>query len=141
MSEVKQWCRICNPRIYASDGKPVELDRCDEHKSSPDPLVAIAESLERLADLAEVDVIEAVLREVAHERIKQLDKWGQQDCTDFEWISILTEEVGEAAKEANDFNFKKIDDPTALPRLRKELIQIAAVAVAHVEAIDRRIKG
>lgn len=86
----------------------------------------------------QLDVIELVLREVNDERIRQLDKWGQQDCNDFEWISILTEEVGEAAKEANDFNFTKINDSTALPRLRKELIQIAAVAVAHVEAIDRR---
>ena len=82
--------------------------------------------------------ISFLLLEVYAERIKQLNKWGVQDCTDFEWISILTEEVGEAAKEANDFNFIKINDSTALPRLRKELIQIAAVAVAHVEAIDRR---
>jgi malonyl CoA-acyl carrier protein transacylase len=42
------------------------------------------------------------------------------------WEHILTEEHYEAMAE---------EDPT---RLREELIQVAAVAVAWVEAIDRR---
>lgn len=43
-----------------------------------------------------------------------------------DWAGILLEEVYEALAES---------DPT---RLREELIQVAAVAVAWVEAIDRR---
>lgn len=60
------------------------------------------------------------------------------------WIDILVEEVAEAADEAYDVanateatNF----DPAwtgAQQRLRAELVQVAAVAVAWIEAIDRR---
>lgn len=42
------------------------------------------------------------------------------------WLDILLEELGEASAE---------DDPSAL---RAELVQVAAVAVAWVEALDRR---
>jgi hypothetical protein len=43
------------------------------------------------------------------------------------WRLILDEEVAEAAAEGNDAQ-----------RLRRELLQVAAVAVAWVECIDRR---
>jgi hypothetical protein len=39
----------------------------------------------------------SVLREVEAERQRQDEKWGEQNCHDFEWVSILTEEAGEAA--------------------------------------------
>jgi hypothetical protein len=42
------------------------------------------------------------------------------------WVDILEEEVAEAAAES---------DPA---KLRAELVQVAAVAVAWIEAIDRR---
>lgn len=45
------------------------------------------------------------------------------------WAAILAEEVGEALQE---------DDPV---KLRAELVQVAAVACAWVEAIDRRTSG
>ena len=103
-----------------------------------------------------------VLLEVADERVRQTDKWGEQNhpngtgpaklpmpynsgswsaavaaenlklltncaaqighCT---WLHILREEVFEAFAE------------TAPDKLRAELIQVAAVAVQWVEAIDR----
>lgn len=103
-----------------------------------------------------------VLLEVADERVRQTAKWGQQDhpngtgpyklpmpygsgswsaavaaerltlltecasqvgqCT---WLHILREEVFEAFAE---------EDPA---KLRAELIQVAAVAVQWIEAIDR----
>jgi len=94
-----------------------------------------------------------VIGDVLHERRVQNAKWGEQDhpdgtalgnydkwsevhakeatnnaaadgrCT---WRLILAEEVAEAFAES---------DPTLL---REELIQVAAVASAWVEAIDRR---
>lgn len=101
-----------------------------------------------------VNQIRPVLDEVAQERLRQVDKWGEQDhpdgtelryererdaaqgiCdqrfTDGEgsWLDILREEFYEAAAER---------DPA---RLRTELIQVAAVATAWVEAIDRRGVG
>lgn len=65
------------------------------------------------------------------ERIKQDAKWGIQDHDAKGWLPILTEEVGEAAKAMNEND----------PGLREELIQVAAVAMAWVEAMDRRAKG
>ena len=94
-----------------------------------------------------------VIDEVAAERRRQDDKWGEQRHLDgvattdvdrvaaetarracgaaadngtLTWRLILDEEVHEAFAEA---------DPALL---RAELIQVAAVAVAWVEAIDRR---
>jgi len=95
-----------------------------------------------------------VVDEIRRERNRQDVKWGEQNHPDgtgsgapdaaFEarrarnacqhaakrgavtWRHILREEFAEAMAE---------DDPTAL---RAELVQVAAVAVAWVEAIDRR---
>lgn len=94
----------------------------------------------------------AVLGEVGVERARQDARWGVQDhpsgtgqafddelardaaqlaCQDaFEggygtWRHILHEEVAEAFAEA------------APARLRSELVQVAAVAVAWIEALDR----
>lgn len=89
---------------------------------------------------------------IARERAAQDAKWGEQnhrdgtggpgrraaaddarDWTNHQaaektlcWIDILEEEVAEAAAES---------DPV---ELRAELVQIAAVAAAWIEAIDRR---
>lgn len=90
-----------------------------------------------------------VLDDVLEERMLQNRKWGEQNHPDRRglwytraaeleqaaresleagpsWAAILAEEVGEALQE---------DDPA---KLRAELLQVAAVAVAWVEAIDRR---
>lgn len=93
-----------------------------------------------------------VLLELLEERIRQDQKWGEQnhpngggtpshrraadraraicqalaargECT---WEAILLEEVAEALAERDD------------TLLREELVQVAAVAVAWIEAIDRR---
>lgn len=93
------------------------------------------------------------LAEVADERARQDTKWGEQNHPDgtgggntaaaaigarlacqlaakegtVTWRDIMREEVGEAFAET---------DPA---KLRAELIQVAAVAVAWAEAIDRRL--
>jgi NTP pyrophosphatase (non-canonical NTP hydrolase) len=72
-----------------------------------------------------------VLGEVWAERQRQDEKWGQQDHDAHKWMSILVEEVGEVAKEAFEDDDKN---------RRAELIQVAAVAVAAVECIDRKKK-
>lgn len=98
----------------------------------------------------------AIGDEIVAERIRQQDKFGEQNCADAlpqqlaaiysadvarrlcqahfadgrgTWLDILCEEVAEAADEAFDGHTK---------RLRAELVQVAAVAVAWIEAIDRR---
>jgi hypothetical protein len=93
-----------------------------------------------------------VLADVADERTRQDDRWGEQNHPDgtgapefgeladrakqqyedaardgsVTWTNVLLEEVAEAFAES---------DPA---RLREELIQVAAVAVAWAECIDRR---
>lgn len=69
-----------------------------------------------------------VIDEVVGERIRQDSLWGQQNHVNDRWNTILVEEVGEAAKETYEGDTVK---------LREELIQVAAVAVAWIEAIDR----
>ena len=94
----------------------------------------------------------AVLKDVAAERQRQDERWGEQNHPDGTgpqfgvvaeemrkacdaafsvgvgtWMDILTEEFYEACAES---------DPAAL---REELIQVAAVATAWAEAIDRRL--
>jgi hypothetical protein len=77
-----------------------------------------------------------VMNLVRQEREKQDEKWGPiagraHDTLDGDWITILAEEVGEAAHEVLEGQTKKAVD---------ELVQVAAVAVAHIEAI-RNICG
>ena len=104
-------------------------------------------------------ITDRVLSEVLAERIQQDEKWGEQnhrdgtsadrvwaftgpaayvaDCARMNteqlasegyvtWLDIALEEFAEVAAES---------DPQ---RLRAELLQVAAVAVAWIEAIDRR---
>lgn len=79
-----------------------------------------------------------VLCEVATERGRQDSKWGEQNHSPAQWMTILAEEFGEAAKEACDAEFPKPwGDPQA--KLRAELVQTAAVAVAFVECLDRNV--
>lgn len=80
-----------------------------------------------------------ILNEVAAERRHQYDKWGDQIHTVSHWMSILEEEIGEAEKEAVEFEakrFKAKHPDFILEGVRAELIQAAAVAVAIVEWID-----
>lgn len=81
-----------------------------------------------------------VLGEVLEERYRQNAKWGPQDHSPLEWIAILGEEFGEASKEALEHHWAGKHyavDADRLQRLRKELLQVAAVAVAAVESLDR----
>ena len=90
----------------------------------------------------------SVLEEVSEERVRQLRKWGIQDHSLTTWIAILTEEVGEAAKPAVDFDLvtppkdgeKSLElleaQVARLRSYRAELVQVAAVAVQMIEAVD-----
>lgn len=67
---------------------------------------------------------------INEERTRQDDKWGSQRQLHPErWLIILMEEVGEAAEAALDLPLTGIE-------YRKEMVQVAAVAVAALEAFD-----
>ncbi len=93
-----------------------------------------------------------VLKAIEAERKKQNAKWGEQNHNLVEWIAILGEEFGEASTEAVDYHFanqpkgEHFDtdsigfeglQKTRLENYRKELIQLAAVAVQAIASLDR----
>lgn len=80
--------------------------------------------------------------EIRAERVRQDAKFGEQDHEPTIYLTILMEEVGEAAQAAlhakNDFRPGSKDySKEGLEKYRKELVQVAAVAVAMIECIDR----
>lgn len=78
----------------------------------------------------------SVLEEIAKERNRQDEKWGEQNHSPADYLTILGEEVGEANKAALEAKFA--GEPWE--DYRKELVQVAAVAVAMIECFDRNIK-
>lgn len=90
--------------------------------------------------------MEHIFNEIREERTRQHEKWGEQNHKPIEWIGILTEEVGEVSKEASDHHFKLPKDfkdcndeiqKERMVNYRKELIQVAAVAVQMIQCLER----
>lgn len=73
-------------------------------------------------------VTEAVTDEVAEERERQDEKWGEQNHPLDTWLTVLAEEVGELAQAILKGR---------VGEARDEAVQCAAVAVAIIEFIDR----
>ena len=68
----------------------------------------------------------SAITDVGDEMERQELTWGQQDHPDIFWLAILTEEVGEAAKAILEHG-----------DVRRELVQVAAVALSWIQCIDR----
>ncbi len=77
--------------------------------------------------------IDRALKEVGIERRKQIEKWGTQEHEPHVWLAILTEEVGEVAKEIAE---NLVCDEFSEANYRAELIQVAAVAAAALQCLD-----
>ncbi|BFH59424.1 MazG-like family protein [Paenibacillus azoreducens] len=78
---------------------------------------------------------------VAKERQRQEEKWGQQDHEPMMWMGILGEEFGELCQAVNETHFD--NGPEARKKggyenMREEAVQVAAVAISFIEALDRR---
>ncbi len=86
--------------------------------------------------IANSDEQATVLLDIVDERERQDQKWGIQNHLDLTWNAILMEEIGEAAQEVLTRSMGSIAKGHG--DLREELIQVAAVTVAWIEAIDRR---
>lgn len=77
-----------------------------------------------------------ITEDIFAEIFRQDLKFGKnRNCHPLEWLSILTEETGEVAREINDAGFSqdKLTD-----NYRNELIQVAAVAMQAVLNFDRQ---
>lgn len=83
------------------------------------------------------------LEAVAKERERQDARWGVQDHAHEVWLAILGEEYGELARAILETRFDNGPEAKArggIENIRKEAVQIAAVAVAMVECLDRQKK-
>lgn len=89
---------------------------------------------ERFEDYRAVTPIQAV----GIERSWQDGKFGVSNHQDSFWLPLLIEEVGEAALAMNIAAMEPERRDAALDNLEVELIQVAATAVAWVEALRRR---
>ncbi len=76
----------------------------------------------------------AAFNAVALERYAQDQKWGNQYHEPCRWVTILAEEVGELAEAALDLKEYNV---VTIDAMRKEAVQVAAVAVAFVEWIEK----
>jgi len=78
---------------------------------------------------------ESIIAEILSERKRQDIVFGEQNRTPTKWVSILAEEVGSAAKQAN--NFDVTGNELNLRRYELEIIQVAAVALVTLECLER----
>lgn len=78
-------------------------------------------------------MFDLIVEEIFAERVRQDAKWGEQDHTPSRWLDILMEEVGEYAKAILPLAF----GGGSLAEAREEMVQVAAVAIAAIESIDR----
>jgi hypothetical protein len=76
-----------------------------------------------------------IVSEIAAERARQRDKWGQQDHDPAHWLAILTSELGELGQALVELQLR--DNAKWEPYWRSGLIQLAAVAIAATESADR----
>ena len=81
------------------------------------------------------DLRHNVLVEVHRELDRQDAMWGQQNHDMADYYTILGEEFGEVGKAICESKLQKMTDRH---EIRKELIQLAAVAVAMAESFDRQ---
>ena len=70
---------------------------------------------------------------ILNEDLDQLYKWGFQSVSPFEWLTYLTEEVGELAAAISEFIYRD-GDPE---KISKEAIQVATLALK----ISKMAKG
>lgn len=75
------------------------------------------------------------LTEIAKERARQDEKWGEQNHHPLMWFSIIGEEYGEMLKAFNEYSFDNGFDH--FNNMQREAIQIAASCVAMLECIKR----
>lgn len=69
------------------------------------------------------------LQKVLAERLRQDEKWGVQNHDDWRWLPILMEEVGEASEAMLEGRPADV---------HREVVHVCAVALAWLEAMERR---
>lgn len=106
---------------------------CKKHEQLQFVLSVKADECEQVRQKYEVhNINSSIVKEIDVERARQLDKFGIQTHDNYKYLAILGEEVGEANQAALQADFE--GGPT--DRLRKELVEVATVAIAFIEKLD-----
>ena len=88
--------------------------------------------------------------EQQYQRSEQDDRWGVQHLSWVEWMSVLTEEVGELAMAVNHLTWPdSAPESPMMPAVpshrhrvaRHEATHVAAVAVAIIEHLTERLEA
>ena len=88
--------------------------------------------------------MDKIINSIRHERLIQDKKFGIQRHNNLSWLAILAEEFGEAAEIVTKLEVPESPPTPAMniiplqERLKKELIQTAAVCVAWLESIKAK---
>ncbi len=77
----------------------------------------------------QLSALEILTAKVEREGQRQVDKWGIQRRTPFEWMTYLTEEVGELAQAVSEAEYRNGDDNDVV----REAIQAATLALKIAE--------
>lgn len=78
--------------------------------------------------------MQKIFNKIQAECDKQDSKWGtDRKLHPLQWVSILSEEVGEVSKEINDDGFRT--ENIFLENYEKELVQVAAVTCQMLKNI------
>ena len=84
---------------------------------------------------------ERMFNEIDTENLNQLNKWGIQEHTLFEWLTYTMEELGELAQACSEYTYRD----GKLKQIRKEAIQVATLAVkiadmAHEKIVQKMVR-
>ncbi len=128
--------------------RPIDADFAKERIKKSDltsrekiALLLILEDVPILAPPCNDPLTHHALDMVRGERERQCTLWGDQSGNSlFEWVSILGEEYGELCEAVNETSFSNAAHPDrgGFEAIIKEAVQVAAVAVAIIEAVHRR---
>ncbi len=70
-----------------------------------------------------------IFKMVKEEHLRQIDKWGIQDRSPFEWLAYTTEELGELAKAISEWQYRR----KSISAVVKESIQTATLCLKIAE--------
>lgn len=115
-----------------------ELERIMEEKGScsihlnADGSITATKDLKILPDVVRLSLKESKeLKRIEEELYSQYMKWGLQPRTLFEWLTYLTEEVGELAEAISENHYRGADKEEIL----KEATQVAALAIKILQIV------
>lgn len=120
---------------------PILLE--DEPDAAPSKPIETAphDIIKQLENLYNVLGVTNAIRAVIDERRRQDAKWGEQNHEPHYWTGILGEEFGELCEAINETVFDNGAEARAkggYENMRREAVQVAAVAIGFIEALDRR---